>query len=124
MALLRRLLQLLALWTAQVAGDGYPCKSIDDCAYFGCKWVVQKSRAAGVQKLNAASVTDMKAFRRGKGFLYCTQHCGFHVGQDFYTCPLPPPKCLAKAGFYCRSVMDRPAGLNLASCSRARPLHH
>jgi len=57
---LRRLLQLLALWTAQVAGDGYPCKSIDDCAYFGCKWVLlQKSRAAlWSQKTNTASGGD------------------------------------------------------------------
>ena len=35
---------LVGLWVAvllgsvaQVTGDGYTCKSIDDCAYFGCK---------------------------------------------------------------------------------------
>jgi hypothetical protein len=30
-------LVLVGLCVTQVAGDGYACKSTDDCAYFGCK---------------------------------------------------------------------------------------
>jgi hypothetical protein len=42
----------------------------------------------------------------GKGKLYCTKHCGFQDGDDFYTCPLPPPACLANPGFFCRDLKE------------------
>ena len=73
--------------------EGYPCKAEEDCDYLGC-------RDAGKK-------------------IYCAEHCGYNLndgaGADFYICPDPPPKCLAKPGFYCRDVRDRPDGTELLS---------